>query len=99
MAKVKEIIYEEDEFDCLIKLEYFDIVYIGIKGRFIQISTREDFLSEQCYVHLDDISDSIVEKYCEPSPRYHGINLMHYHSSEIRKRVLRYVLESTNFYV
>ena len=98
MPKVKGIIDKEDEFDCLIKLGYFDIVYIGIKGRFIQISIKEDFLSGQCCTYLNEISDSIVEKYCEPSPRYHRINLMHYQFSKIRKQIIYYVLESTDFY-
>ena len=98
MPKVKGIIYEEDEFDCLVKLTYFDIVYIGIKGRFMQISVREDFLSGQCCIYLNEISDSIVEKYCESSPRYHSINLMYYNFSKIRKQVLRHVLESEDFY-
>lgn len=96
MSKVKGIIHE-DEFDCLIKLEYFDVVYIGIKGRFIQISIREDLAGYS--IHLNDISDSINSKYCEPSPRYrYGFNLMHYHFSKIRKRIIRHVLESTDFY-
>ena len=99
MPKVKGIMNKEDKrFDCLFNLQYFYEVYIGIKGRFIQISTREDFLTGFS-IHLNDISDSINSKYCEPSPRYgHGINLLYYHFSKIRKQVLRHVLESTDFY-
>lgn len=96
MSKVKGIIHE-DEFDCLIELGHFDVVYMGIKGRFIQISIREDFTGYN--IHLNDISDSINSQYCEPSPIYrYVINLMHYHFSKIRKRIIRHVLESTDFY-
>ena len=97
MPKVKGIIHEADEFDCLIKLRYFNVIYMGIKGRFIQISIREDLAGYS--IHLNDISDSINSKYCEPSARYrYSISIMYYHFSKIRKQVLRHVLESTDFY-